>query len=95
MARKIDNPDKEHKDIKIVIKDNKAKLEELPLTELLAYRDAVEILFSHYDNLAKANTGMYDDYKKEDYAVAMRMAKKYQDLGMLVFEVIKEKVDNI
>ena len=95
MAKKIDNPDREYEDIKIVLKENKAKLRELPLTELLAYREAVQILFSHFDNQAKANTGMYDEYKKEDYAVAMKMAKKYQDIGMLVFEVIKEKVDNI
>jgi len=95
MNKKIDNPDKEHKDIKIVLKPNRAKLRELPLTELLAYRDAVQLVYSHFDNLAKSNAGEYDEIKAADYNDAAKKAGEYQRLLMVVFEIIKEKVDEI
>ena len=95
MNKKIENPDTEHKDIKIVLKPNKAKLRELALTELLAYKEATQLLYSYYDNLAKANAGEYDVLKVLDYKDAIAKAQEYQKLSMVVFEVIKEKVDEI
>ena len=95
MFKKIENPDKEHEDIKIVLKPKKAKLKEKNLTELLAYMDAVEMVHMYYDNLAKANEGNYDSIKAVDYAESIKKANEYQKLSKVVFEVIKEKVDEI
>ena len=95
MNKQIENPDQEHKDIKIVLKPNKAKLKEKPLTELLAYMEAVKMVHSYYDNLAKANEGNYDSIKVADYNDAIKRANEYQKLLKVVFEVIREKVDEI
>ena len=74
---------------------DKGKLRELPLTELLAYKDAVQLVHMYYDNLAKANSGEYDTLKILDYRDAVAKAQEYQKLSMVVFDVIKEKVDEI
>ena len=71
------------------------RLEDLSLTDLLAIRECNDITLAYYDNLSKANLGMYSDYNKSEYMESMHCLKKYRELKEAIFFEIKSRTDSI
>lgn len=66
------------------------ELKKLNATDLLAYKEFVDVVYNFYDNEAKANS-LDEKMFKEAYAQRL----KYLNIKDLVFDEIKNRVDNI
>lgn len=74
---------------------NKEKLSKMTLSELLTYKETVDVLHNYYDNLAKSTMGDYNDYMKNEYDMAIKEVNKYKDISYAIFEIMKERVEDV
>lgn len=73
----------------------KEKFKDNTLNDLLALREAAGIVYDYYDNLAQANHGMYDDYKKTSEQEYINKRNAYHKLGEEIFTEIQKRVDSL
>lgn len=66
------------------------KLKELNATDLLAYKNFVDVVYSFYDNEAKANS-----LDSELFKTAYENSLKYLRIQSEIFDEIKSRVDKL
>lgn len=73
----------------------KNAIKSLSLSDLMIYKEAVEMVGEYYDNLAQSHVGEYDDFSVTEKEKAEMMASKYRILNNQCFEEIKRRVDEL
>lgn len=75
--------------------DHKPSIKDMPLGDLMAYKEAANMVFSYYDNMAQSCRGQYDDFIDKAYYEWEKKRSVYEKLEMNIFEEIKKRVDSI
>ena len=74
-------------------KENNIK--NIQLIDLISYLESSKMIGEYYENISEANNGLYDESAKEEKNNAIIKRNKYRKISEIIFNEIKERIDEL